>query len=145
MALYYTTAKGAANILTPINEYGIIPDMSTHPSSQLTPSEARCSPATPLATPPDMPAETAERLADVLKALAEPTRLRMLALLAHHGEPLCVCDCTAPFAQHQPTISHHLRVLREAGLVDCEKRGVWAYYWATEAGRACLALVTSLI
>src|SRR5689334_17518848 len=65
-------------------------------------------------------------IADRLKTLADPTRLRMLDLLATHGESVCVCDMTGQFSLHQPTISHHLRLLREAGLVDCEKRGVWA-------------------
>ena len=70
-------------------------------------------------------------LADTLKALGDPTRLRMLDLLAQQPEPLCVCDITPQFAQNQPTISHHLRILREAGLIETEKRGIWAYYWAT--------------
>ncbi|HEV8192460.1 MAG TPA: metalloregulator ArsR/SmtB family transcription factor [Ktedonobacterales bacterium] len=83
-------------------------------------------------------------LAERLKALADPTRLRMLALLAEHASPLCVCEITPLFDLHQPTISHHLRLLREAGLADCERRGVWAYYWATEAGQRALALVTAL-
>jgi ArsR family transcriptional regulator len=86
----------------------------------------------------------AATLADRLRALADPTRLRMLDLLVQQAGPLCVCDITAQFAQHQPTISHHLRLLREAGLVDCEKRGVWAYYWATAAGREHLAIIATL-
>lgn len=87
----------------------------------------------------------AERLATQLKALADGTRLRMLDLLVQQSEPLCVCDITDQFDQHQPTISHHLRILREAGLVECEKRGVWAYYWATAAGRQRLSIVTTLL
>ena len=79
-----------------------------------------------------------------LKALADPTRLRMLELLARNGAPICVCEITPQFALHQPTISHHLRLLREAGLVDCERRGVWAYYWATEAGKRSLESLASL-
>jgi ArsR family transcriptional regulator, arsenate/arsenite/antimonite-responsive transcriptional repressor len=79
-----------------------------------------------------------------LKALADPTRLRMLELLARNDTPICVCEITSQFALHQPTISHHLRLLREAGLVDCERRGVWAYYWATEAGKRSLASLASL-
>lgn len=85
-----------------------------------------------------------EALAERLKALADPTRLRMLALLAEHTEPLCVCEITPLFELHQPTISHHLRLLREAGLADCERRGTWAYYWATEAGQRALSLVAAL-
>jgi ArsR family transcriptional regulator, arsenate/arsenite/antimonite-responsive transcriptional repressor len=79
-----------------------------------------------------------------LKALADPTRLRMLELLIQHDTPSCVCEITPQFALHQPTISHHLRLLREAGLVDCERRGVWAYYWATEAGKRALVSLASL-
>ena len=83
-------------------------------------------------------------MAERLKALADPTRLRMLALLAKHTEPLCVCEITPLFDLHQPTISHHLRLLREAGLADCERRGTWAFYWATEAGQRALSLVAAL-
>lgn len=85
-----------------------------------------------------------EQLAEQLKALADATRLRMLDLLAQQSVPLCVCAITVQFDQHQPTISHHLRILREASLVDCERRGVWAYYWATEMGKQRLALVETL-
>lgn len=85
-----------------------------------------------------------EGLASRLKALADPTRLRLLQLLAQQPEPLCVCEITPRFAQHQPTISHHLRLLREAGLVGAEKRGVWSYFWATETGRRCLLQAQTL-
>ena len=85
-----------------------------------------------------------EALADQLKAIGDPTRLRMLDLLVQQAEPLCVCDVTPQFPQNQPTISHHLRLLREAGLIETEKRGIWAYYWATDAGRRCLAAVKTL-
>jgi len=84
-------------------------------------------------------------LADCLKAVSDPTRLRMLDLLAQQTEPLCVCDITPQFAQNQPTISHHLKLLREAGLVDCEKRGIWAHYWATREGKRLLAAVSALL
>ena len=85
-----------------------------------------------------------EVLADHLKALADPTRLRMLDLLAQQPEPLCVCDLTAQFSQNQPTISHHLRLLREAGLIETEKRGIWSYYWVTDEGRRSLATIQEL-
>lgn len=62
-----------------------------------------------------------------LKAIADPTRLRLLNLLAMHGET-CVCDFTEPIGLSQPTISHHLKVLHEVGLVDRDKRGTWVYY-----------------
>ncbi len=71
----------------------------------------------------------AERLAGVLKALAEPTRLRLVSLIA--GQPdaeACICDLTAPVGLSQPTVSHHMRVLVDAGLLQREQRGRWAYY-----------------
>ena len=68
----------------------------------------------------------------------------MLDLLVEQAEPLCVCDLTVQFTQNQPTISHHLRILREAGLIDTEKRGIWAYYWATDAGKRTLSAVGAL-
>jgi len=73
--------------------------------------------------------EEAERLAVLLKAVAEPTRLRLLSLVAaHDGREACVCDLTGPVGLSQPTVSHHLKVLVDAGLLEREKRGVWAYY-----------------
>lgn len=90
-------------------------------------------------------APEATTLAERLKTLADPTRLRMLDLLANQSEALCVCNITEQFPIHQPTISHHLRLLRDACLVDCEKRGVWAYYWATDEGKRSLSLVKSLL
>ncbi len=95
--------------------------------------------------PPTLAQPEADTLAERLKTLADPYRLRILDLLAQQGEALCVCNITEQFPIHQPTISHHLRLLREAGLVDCEKRGVWAYYWATEEGKRSLSLVKTLL
>ena len=83
-------------------------------------------------------------LADWLKALADPTRLRMLDLLVEQPEPLCVCEITAQFDLRQPTISHHLRILREAGLITSDKRGVWSYYAATEKGERSLSTIRML-
>jgi ArsR family transcriptional regulator len=72
----------------------------------------------------------AKSLAGMFKALSDPVRLRLLSLIAsHEGGEACVCDLAGPFDVTQPTISHHLRVLREAGLIDCERRGTWVYYW----------------
>src|SRR6516162_4374418 len=73
--------------------------------------------------------EEAESVAPLLKALADPVRLRLLSLVAsHEGGEACVCDLNDAFELSQPTISHHMKVLHEAGLVDRDKRGVWAYY-----------------
>ena len=71
----------------------------------------------------------AERLSEVIKVLAEPARLRLLSLIATQDEA-CGCDLTAPLGLSQPTVSHHLKVLHEAGLVDRERRGKWVYYRA---------------
>ena len=94
---------------------------------ELTPVEtvACCS---PLATQPLSP-EQAERIARLLKALADPARLRLLSLVASHADgEACVCDLNDAFDLSQPTISHHLKVLHEVGLLDRTKRGVWVYY-----------------
>jgi ArsR family transcriptional regulator len=70
-------------------------------------------------------------LAQVFKALVDPVRLRLFSLAASHaGGEACVCDLAASFDVTQPTISHHLKVLREAGLLDSERRGTWIYYRA---------------
>jgi ArsR family transcriptional regulator len=95
-------------------------------------------------TSPRLDGRRTSALADRLKALADPSRLRMLDLLVQQAEPLCVCDITAHFEQHQPTISHHLRLLRQAGLIRGEKRGVWSYYAATEEGKRSLSLAETL-
>jgi len=93
----------------------------------------------PLAREP-LGAAAATELAGLLKALADPTRLRLLSLIqAHEDGEACVCDLTEPVGLTQPTVSHHLRVLLEAGLVTREKRGTWAYYRAVPARLAALA------
>ena len=74
-------------------------------------------------------AADAAGLAAVLKAIADPARLRLISLLsAHDGGEACVCDLTEPLGLSQPTVSHHLKTLVDAGLVTREKRGVWAYF-----------------
>lgn len=69
-----------------------------------------------------------EPAAGLLKAIADPYRLTMLATLAAAKDEVCVCDFTDALPLNQPTVSHHLRILREAGLVTCERRGTWVYY-----------------
>jgi len=72
---------------------------------------------------------SAAGLAQVFKALGDPVRLRLVSLIgARQGGEVCVCDLTSAFDLSQPTISHHLKVLREAGLIDSERRGTWVYY-----------------
>ncbi|MBO0771350.1 MAG: helix-turn-helix transcriptional regulator [Actinobacteria bacterium] len=85
---------------------------------------------------------TAAGLAQVFKALGDPVRLRLVSLIgAHQGGEMCVCDLTTAFELSQPTISHHLRVLREAGIIDCERRGTWVYYWLVPAALERMASV----
>jgi ArsR family transcriptional regulator, arsenate/arsenite/antimonite-responsive transcriptional repressor len=102
---------------------------------------AACCP--PLLAEP-LAAEDAERLAGALKAIADPARLRLLSLIqAQPGSEACVCNLTAPLGLSQGTVSHHLRVLREAGLVEREQRGTWAYYRVLPESLAALrALLT---
>jgi ArsR family transcriptional regulator len=84
--------------------------------------------------------EAAVDLARMFKALSDPVRLRLLSLIAsHEGGEACVCDLTGPFDVSQPTISHHLKVLREAGLVGSERRATWVYYWVLPAALAKLS------
>ena len=93
---------------------------------RLDPGLACC---TPLATGSAMSASQAEQVAPLLKALADPVRLRLVSLIAASpsGEA-CVCDLNDAFELTQATISHHLKVLHSAGLLDRDKRGVWVYY-----------------
>ena len=81
-------------------------------------------------------------LAKMFKALGDPVRLRLLSLVASHaGGEACVCDISDTFDLSQPTISHHLKVLRQAGLLDCERRGTWVYYWVIPAALQQLSAV----
>jgi ArsR family transcriptional regulator len=96
-------------------------------SLTLTPVEtvACC---TPLVSAP-LTEESAEQIAPLLKAIADPVRLRLLSLVAAHADgEACVCDLNEAFDLSQPTISHHLKVLHESGLLSRSKRGVWVYY-----------------
>lgn len=82
----------------------------------------------------------AEAIAPMFKALGDPVRLRLLSMIASAGGgEVCVCDLTGAFALTGPTISHHLRVLREAGLVDSDRRGTWVYYRLIPAALALLS------
>jgi ArsR family transcriptional regulator, arsenate/arsenite/antimonite-responsive transcriptional repressor len=94
---------------------------------------------TPLTREP-MTRDQAEPVAALLKALGDPVRLRLMSLVLSHADAeACVCDLLPAFELSQPTISHHLKVLHETGLLDREKRGVWVYYKARPAALAALA------
>ncbi|WP_349897771.1 ArsR/SmtB family transcription factor [Parafrigoribacterium soli] len=98
------------------------------PTMELLPildATACCSPL----TAETLDADAAEALARTLKALSDPTRLRLVSMVAaHEGQEACVCDLVEPLGLSQPTVSHHLKVLVDAGFLTREKRGVWAYY-----------------
>lgn len=98
--------------------------MSILPVVDAPPAAACCPPLSAQALAPG----TAAELAPMFKALSDPVRLRLLSLIAATTE-VCVCDLTDAFDVTGATISHHLRVLRETRLVDCERRGTWVYYW----------------
>ena len=78
---------------------------------------------------PDIERAQAERMGLVAKALGDPIRIQLVDVLRKHAGKVCVCELVPLFEQSQPTISHHLKVLREAGVVDSERRGLWAYYY----------------
>jgi ArsR family transcriptional regulator, arsenate/arsenite/antimonite-responsive transcriptional repressor len=78
---------------------------------------------------PDVERHEAERMATIAKALGDPIRLQLVDVLRKHAGKVCVCELVPLFELSQPTVSHHLKVLRDAGIVDSERRGLWAYYY----------------
>src|SRR5262252_7174492 len=116
----------------------ITPDLQERPLLPL--AQACC---TPLLREPITAGQAAD-LARLLKALADPTRLRLVSMVAaHEGGEACVCDLTEPLGLTQPTISHHLKVLVEAGIFTREKRGVWAFYALVPSALDALSAVLS--
>ena len=91
---------------------------------------------------PSLSREDAEAAATLFKALADPARVRLVNLLATSDEPVCVCELTAPLGLSQPTVSHHLKKLTGAGLLERDQRGVWAFY---ALNREALAQLASLV
>ncbi len=105
--------------------------MSTPAPLQLTPKTKRPA-GEPCCEPvvyPAIDAERAARLAAIAKALGDPIRLQLVDVLRRHAGQVCVCELVPLFAVSQPTLSHHLKRLRDAGIVDSERRGLWAYYY----------------
>src|SRR3954452_4606884 len=93
---------------------------------------------------PRLDTETAQQLASDHQILGHPIRLQILDILTRHGGQVCVCDIEAAVPVKQPTVSHHLRLLREAGLIDVERHGLWAYsYVNAEALAALQARITA--
>lgn len=112
------------------------------PAATTTPSRPAGlrQPCCPPTSPEVLPAAQAEQLAGVLKAVAEPTRLRLLSLVASADDgEACICDLTGPVGLSQPTVSHHMKILVETGLLTREQRGKWAYYRLVEGALEGLA------
>jgi ArsR family transcriptional regulator len=117
----------------------------------ITSAEVQDRPALPLANVCCVPLlrepltdSQASDLARVLKALADPARLRLVSMVAaHEGGEACVCDLTGPLGLTQPTVSHHLKILVEAGIFTRDKRGVWAYYALVPSALEALSTVLS--
>ena len=78
---------------------------------------------------PEVERQQAERMAEIAKALGDPIRLQLVDVLRRHPGQACVCELVPLFDISQPTLSHHLKKLREAGIVDSERQGLWAYYY----------------
>lgn len=98
---------------------------------ELTPKTKRAAGA-PCCEPvvyPDVERDQAVRMAAAAKALGDPIRLQLVDVLRKHAGRVCVCELTPLFDVGQPTVSHHLKVLRQAGIVDSERQGLWAYYY----------------
>jgi ArsR family transcriptional regulator len=87
---------------------------------------------------PQLSTPDAQQISDDLQILAHPVRLQILTVLAGSSGQVCVCDLEAAVPVKQPTVSHHLRLLREAGLIDCERHGLWAYYFVRRDAFAAL-------
>ncbi len=100
-------------------------DLELAPKTKRQPGEPCCEPV----VYPDVERDQAVRMAEVAKALGDPIRLQLVDVLRKHAGKVCVCELVPLFDISQPTLSHHLKKLRAAGLVDCERRGLWAYYY----------------
>ena len=100
-------------------------DMELSPKQKRPAGEPCCQPV----AYPAVERRDAERMAAVAKALGDPIRLQLIDVLRKHAGKVCVCELTPLFDVGQPTVSHHLKVLRQAGIVDSERRGLWAYYY----------------
>jgi ArsR family transcriptional regulator len=119
------------------------PARTEFPIAPLDPAAALAGCAIPLVREP-IGDSVAAVLARVFKALADPTRLRLVSMVAaHDGGEACVCDLTGPLGLTQPTISHHLKILVDAGVFTRDKRGVWAYYSLVPSALDALSAVLS--
>src|SRR3954453_141516 len=114
-------------------------DLQLAPKTKRAAGEPCCQPV----VYPDVERAQAVRMAEVAKALADPIRVQLVDVLRKHAGKVCVCELVPLFEVSQPTLSHHLKKLREAGIVGVERRGLWAYYYvnpeSTEALRKWLS------
>jgi ArsR family transcriptional regulator len=102
-------------------------DLELTPKTKRGAGEPCCEPV----VYPDVEREDAIRMASVAKALGDPVRVQLVDVLRKHAGKVCVCELVPLFDLSQPTVSHHLKVLREAGIVGSERQGLWAYYFVT--------------
>ena len=100
-------------------------DLELAPKQKRLAGEPCCQPV----VYPDVERVEAERMAAIAKALGDPIRLQLVDVLRKHAGKVCVCELVPLFDVSQPTLSHHLKVLRQAGIVDSERHGLWAYYY----------------
>jgi ArsR family transcriptional regulator len=100
-------------------------DLELTPKTKRPAGEPCCEPF----VHPDVEREQASRMASIAKALGDPVPLQLVDVLREHAGKVCVCELVPLFALSQPTVSHHLKVLRQAGLVGSERQGLWAYYY----------------
>ena len=110
-------------------------DLPLAPKTKRPPGEPCCEPV----VYPDVQRAQAIRIAEVAKALGDPVRLQLVDVLRKHAGKVCVCELVPLFGLSQPTVSHHLKVLREAGIVGSERRGLWAYYYVNPGSLSELA------
>jgi ArsR family transcriptional regulator, arsenate/arsenite/antimonite-responsive transcriptional repressor len=104
-------------------------DLQLAPKQKRAPGERCCEPV----VYPDVARDHALRMAEVAKALGDPIRLQLVDVLRKHAGKVCVCELVPLFDVSQPTLSHHLKKLRDAGIVDSERQGLWAYYYVLPA------------
>ena len=100
-------------------------DLELAPKQKRAAGEPCCQPV----VYPDVQREQAMRMAQVAKALGDPVRVQLVDVLRRHAGKVCVCELVPLFELSQPTVSHHLKVLRESGIVGSERQGLWAYYF----------------
>jgi ArsR family transcriptional regulator, arsenate/arsenite/antimonite-responsive transcriptional repressor len=114
-------------------------DLELSPKTKAPAGQPCCEPV----VYPDVQRAEAERMAKVAKALGDPVRLQLVDVLRKHAGKVCVCELVPLFDLSQPTVSHHLKVLREAGIVGSERQGLWAFYYVnTDALKEVSAWLT---